>query len=77
MAVEIGCQQVKNAVGSISERRETFLTVESLFVVFRGLGLMLAEKKTPRPFAMRFFVAMWQLILADRKSRAEEEEEVF
>lgn len=42
-------------VVSLREERETFLIVESLFVGFRGLGLMLAERK-PRPFAMRFFI---------------------
>lgn len=51
MAVEIGLTKSKTPLlGSISERRERgghFLIVESLFVVFRGLGLILAEKKTP------------------------------
>lgn len=63
LAVEIGWQQVKNAVGSIClrEERGAFLNVESLFVGFRGLGLILAEKKTPRPFAMRFVIAIWTI----------------
>lgn len=67
-------------VVSLREERERergghFLNVEGLFVGFRGVYL--SRKKEPRPFAMRFVIAMRQLIFADRRSRAEEEEEVF